>query len=186
MNMDECQVNVESDSILIDLFNKHKIIAASFGDIKKEKKRVYKKYKEELEFRKDGGNLSISHFSILKKAVENGKLDLELLSEYKHLDSMQKDKLKDIFLRYRSNPQNDMSTTAFCYKPRNAIFFLDDSDKLVAYLEICFECRRSYLKPKSIYQLTKRCSGIYEPLKEFMAGLDLEYGIARNSWRVNK
>jgi hypothetical protein len=36
-----------------------------------------------------------------------------------------------------------------CYIPRNAILFLDKNEKVISVIEICFECYKYYLFPKS-------------------------------------
>ncbi len=39
------------------------------------------------------------------------------------------------------------SSLANCYTPRNAVVFLNDENKVISILEICFECGHYYLLP---------------------------------------
>lgn len=45
---------------------------------------------------------------------------------------------------YDGEPANN---SAACYNPRHGIIFYDSSEKIIGFLEICFECHRMYALP---------------------------------------
>jgi len=56
------------------------------------------------------------------------------------IDSADKKMLADILFNYKYRVKGNYDLSASCYIPRDAILFLDKNEKLIDYLEVCFEC----------------------------------------------
>ncbi|MDR6239490.1 hypothetical protein [Aureibacter tunicatorum] len=173
MNNAECSNDIEADSNIYKLFE-HRIIIASFGDITPHTEKYYTIGKQ---FGKKG---SLYINQILDKSIDQNHLDLNYLSESIELDNGSKKHLQDIFLEFRAEPENKISKMALCYFPRNVIYFINQSNEVLAYIPICFECNRSELfQISSNYKITQRCLPIYKALKNFFYKNGIEYGITR-------
>jgi hypothetical protein len=63
-----------------------------------------------------------------------------------------------------------------CYSPRNAVLFMNKNGKVVAELEVCFECLRFETKPQHFYvRDVREC--MYDALKKIFADAGVKYGI---------
>lgn len=74
------------------------------------------------------------------------RIDFQKMFEVKTLNADLSNKMIDILANYVST-----STTmevAFCYEPRNAVMLLDKDEKVIACVEICFECQRYKIYPE--------------------------------------
>ncbi len=78
----------------------------------------------------------------------NGTVDLTKIFESKTLDHKLTGRLLDILVNY-DNEERD-SEVAFCYEPRNGIVFIDTADKVMGYVEICFDCLRYKVEPSNL------------------------------------
>jgi len=69
--------------------------------------------------------------------------------EIVEIDKTQIDVLSNLMFNYKiKNPHKIKGgTDILCYTPRNAILFLDQNDKVISHLEICFECIQAYFFP---------------------------------------
>ena len=180
MHVDDCKANLEADSSMVQLFDSSKIIIASFGDVNDDKMRaVYEKYGNSvLDDNSRGEVMLVSLHKLMGKIVENDMLNEELLLEHKLLTEPHKEQLKNIFLQYRGD--SDRGSTVFCFIPRNAIFFLDENDRIKAYLSVCFECTRSHFYTRLSSEFAKRCMSIHVPLQKFMEAQGIQFGVTRS------
>lgn len=180
MTNTKCLSASDVDSTLLYLF-KHKVIIASYGDITPSTRPFYYlgKKREYAGARKEEQYLQFD--DIIEKSITNGVLDDRYLSEKQLLNTSQKEQLKALFLAYRADPANNRSSVAQCYMPRNIIYFIDESEQVIAYLEICFQCSRSHFQViGNTPELSDRCREIYSPLKRFFKIVGIEYGVTRN------
>jgi hypothetical protein len=60
--------------------------------------------------------------------------------------------------------------------PRNAIFFLDKNNIIIAYIEICFECEAIRTSDKELY-LGEYCSDKYNLIKSIFKENNINYGV---------
>ncbi len=62
-----------------------------------------------------------------------------------------------------------------CYNPRNAFVFTDTENKVIGYLELCFECRGHRAKPEEL--LGEMCGNKYQLYKNFFVWVGITYGV---------
>ncbi|MOA33645.1 hypothetical protein D3C78_1549570 [compost metagenome] len=65
--------------------------------------------------------------------------------------------------------------TAGCYDPRNAILFFDKTEKLLAYIEVCFECR-GYKNSSDKIDFGGFWGDKYEILRQYFIALGVQFG----------
>ncbi|GEM_PF-2265932 len=77
-----------------------------------------------------------------KIPVANGPFDSAQIKSIKVLDNKQLNTLTDLIFNYNYSTKNQLRvhTEPGCYIPRNAILFIEEQERVFAYLEICFEC----------------------------------------------
>lgn len=103
--------------------------------------------------------------------------------EMAELNTAEKDSLSRWFFNYRANPKAKElgMQTSKCYTPRNAIMFVDASNKVVAYIEVSFECNRFVIRPDVDWfnqlSLLSGCDGKYAILKELFRRKKIGYGV---------
>ena len=66
---------------------------------------------------------------------------VKVISDRVALNKNQIDTVFSILYDYRFTTDSTLQESAACYNPRHAILFYKN-DKLIEYLEICFECQR--------------------------------------------
>ena len=102
------------------------------------------------------------------------------LREVKTLTFSQVDKLTDILYNYGfAGPVHTMDM-ALCYRPRNAILFLDSTGKAFAFVEICFECDR-LVKSSDKVLVGDWCDQKMDMLKELFIEVGVKYGVTQGT-----
>lgn len=106
--------------------------------------------------KKDGVGLSEYGYKIEKEFIfQNDSLSSKVYDATKieQLDNKTLNDLSNLVFNYDYKAINNKEpislSYAKCYTPRHAILFLDKNEKLISALEICFECDKYYLFPKS-------------------------------------
>lgn len=85
-------------------------------------------------------------------------------------------RLTDVLYNYNYSKKTNVFTdiTTGCYYPRHAIIFLDNTDKVISFLEICLECQQ--LKTNLPRENTGPfCEGKYRLLKEFFVSIGIKH-----------
>jgi hypothetical protein len=108
-------------------------------------------------------------------------------TEMVELNQNQIDSLSHILLNYKLKKDKlPKEYTVFgigCYAPRNAILFLDDNDKVLSYIEICFECHQFYQNPKetiiniNLFSQLEESFKMIDLIKDFMKTNGIIYGV---------
>ncbi len=94
--------------------------------------------------------------------------------EIKTLSEKDVEHLADMF--YNLDCGNGPLIGMACYTPRNAIIFLDNTNHIVAELEICFACIGYKQRPKEFnIGDMRRCK--YDELRKFFAATGIHYGV---------
>ena len=94
------------------------------------------------------------------------------------LNYQQIDTLSDILFNFELSKKTYITWHASCYTPRNAVLFLDEKEKIIAVVEVCFEC----------YQLKKTfgdeddkfddfCGERKAALKSLFSKMGIKYGL---------
>ena len=79
-----------------------------------------------------------SFFFVMPKR-SNGAINFDQMFEVKTISKELIEKIADILINFK--PTIDARGQSLgCYDPRNAIIFIDKSDKIIGHIEICFEC----------------------------------------------
>lgn len=111
--------------------------------------------------------------------VKNKKLELTKIRDYIILDSTQLNGLTDIWFNIGRTPVQNLKYTtsigASCYEPRNGIIFIDASDHVFEYVEICFGCQRNRYSSKKIKPWDD-CEQKYEILRDYFAKQGVKFG----------
>lgn len=94
--------------------------------------------------------------------------------EVETLTLSQIEKLTDIFFNY--NNKSGIVIAKGCYMPRNAIIFLDKNQKILGYIEICFECL-NYRTSDEALTIGSYCSEKYDLIKAVFKESGITYGI---------
>jgi hypothetical protein len=108
----------------------------------------------------------------------NGKIDYSKLKEIKALNQHQIDTLTDILYNYGYEEPFKTDYLTQCYRPRNAILFLDSSNDVFAYMELCFECKGTRLSSAK-FQAGIFCLQKYDLLALFFSEVGISYGIRK-------
>jgi hypothetical protein len=107
----------------------------------------------------------------------NGTVDLTKMFESKTLDRKLTNKLLDILVNYDN--EDRVSEVAFCYEPRNGIVFVDKTDKVIGFVEICFDCLRYKIEPSTL-TVSNFCTQKFEALKSIFKESGISYGMVRS------
>ena len=106
----------------------------------------------------------------------NGTVDLTKMFETKTLDRKLSDKLLNVLVNYDNEERE--SDVAFCYEPRNGIVFIGKADKVIGFVEICFDCLGYKVEP-STSTVANFCSEKFEALKSIFKEAGISYGTVR-------
>ena len=106
----------------------------------------------------------------------NGTVDMTKMFETKTLDQKLADKLLNILVNYDNEERE--SEVAFCYEPRNGVVFIDKTNRVIGYVEICFDCLRYKVEPSTL-TVTNFCSEKFEALKNIFKESGISYGTVR-------
>lgn len=127
-----------------------------------------------------GSSSSVPGQDLIKhiNSITVGKdtFDPTLYDEVATLNSEQINQLTDIIFNYTYTKKPYESADAKCYMPRNAIFFLDKNNVIVAYLELCFGCN-NYRSSNERLTIGEYCDKKYDMLKAIFASSKIEFGI---------
>ncbi len=106
--------------------------------------------------------------------VENGKIAFNRFSEKIYLSNAKIDSLKNILFELKSD---DEQIGADCYWPRHCVYFLNEKDSVLGYLEFCFECSGAISSPNNLSQL---CNGKFEIIENFMSNCGIKNNVKDN------
>ena len=133
---------------------------------------------------------AISHFKIAKKIklisfsqnvvtatpIDHNILASKYLKDEITLTDSQIDQLTEILYNY--NYSKELKVWGYshngCYEPRHSIVFLNSSDKVFGYFEICFECRNVTTLPAG-ENIGTFCADKYELLKDFFKSAGVQF-----------
>ena len=105
--------------------------------------------------------------------------------EIVEIDKTQIDILSNLLFNYKIKKLSKLiiDEPFGCYTPRNAILFLDQNDKVISHLEICFECIQAYFFPDpfNINQLAsqKNCYERMNLLRTFFKNNGINRGVEK-------
>lgn len=135
----------------------------------------------------DSLNLTRWDFKIIKSFKLPEKDYKYYTTEIVELNQNKIDSLSHILINYKLKknklPKEYMFFVVGCYSPRNAILFLDSFDKIISYVEICFECHQFYQIPKgtipniNIFSSLKESSKMIDLIKGIFESNGIEYGV---------
>jgi hypothetical protein len=107
--------------------------------------------------------------------LENGMVNLKLLTETKAISQEEIDSLTDLLYNQSYGGNFYSFSRSLCYNPRNAILFLDRFGQVFAFIELCFECHDYRLSSKRI-KAGDFCNQKYELLRKFFAANGIAFG----------
>lgn len=102
----------------------------------------------------------------------NGQIDLSKMFEVKTLDNDAEEELLHLLMNYDDQDTNDI---AMCYEPRNGIVFFDNGERVIGYIEVCFECLQYKKEPTSI-TVSTLYPHEFKALQEFFKKAGIVYG----------
>lgn len=109
--------------------------------------------------------------------LPSDSLEFHLLKEWKFLNSKELSQLTNILYNYNFDPKKDSTIYgAFCYAPRNGIVFINEDNKIIEFLEICFECSGFETLTKT-HAFGDFCEGKLDMLYHFFLENGIKYGI---------
>lgn len=127
------------------------------------------------------------HFNIIKSFELPERKNKYYATEIVQLNQNQIDSLSHILINYKLKkdklPKEYVVFGIGCYTPRNAILFLDDNDKVLSYIEICFECHQFYQNPKetivnfNLFSMLEESFKMIDLIKDFMKINGIKYGV---------
>lgn len=97
------------------------------------------------------------------------------------LKPSQINQLTDIFFNYGYRNEQGIISVEACYMPRNVIFFLDKSNKIIAYLELCFACNNYRVSNNEID--LGHCRKKMDLIKTIFSDHKIKYGI-EDTYRI--
>jgi hypothetical protein len=105
----------------------------------------------------------------------NGKPNLALMTENISLHKTLENLLLDILVNYDYKTNGEVEVT-MCYDPRNAIVFLGKDEKIIGYIEICFECH-DFRRQGNNIKLGAFCDEKFEMLRQIFMAAGVKYGM---------
>jgi hypothetical protein len=96
------------------------------------------------------------------------------ISQIKYISAQQIVKLTDIIFNTCDRWTISETTKLGCYNPRNAIIFLDSSNKVFEYVEICLECHYLRTSNTNVRVPDDDCNYLYQDLGLFLKSLGLK------------
>ncbi|TPD66871.1 hypothetical protein [Flavobacterium microcysteis] len=102
--------------------------------------------------------------------------------EIKSLNFDQIEKLTDIIYNYGYKANPDFLSAVKCYMPRNAILFYDNTNHLIAFIELCFECR-NYRTNDSKITLGDDCTQKLSMIKDLFNQNGIKYGVTETEFQ---
>ena len=108
--------------------------------------------------------------------ITNDTIHRSKTNDFIALSSEQIEDLTDILYNYNYAKKTNLISEqkVGCYYPRHAIVFTDQADKVLTFIEICFECReiKTALQTESTGLF---CEGKYDLLKSFFIAIGINY-----------
>lgn len=116
--------------------------------------------------------------------INNGILDTTTLIETKKLKTRQIDELTRLIFNtgYKNKWKLHIADFGKCFEPRNALIFLNSDDKVIDYLEICFECKQHYSKSE-LFDIGILCNQKYELFSNYFKSVGVSYGTIGRDYR---
>jgi len=108
--------------------------------------------------------------------MRDGQVDLDRLHERKMLTREQQWALFDVLVNY-DDTGNEYSDAYFCNEPRNGILFMDDSGRVINYIELCFGCHKVKVGPGYTSAGIFYCNEKFEVLRWMFKDAGVEYGV---------
>lgn len=109
---------------------------------------------------------------LMSKVMKSG--DFSKLDQMQDLNPDQIAKLSDILFNTCARHYITSSDQMGCYYPRNAILFLDKSNKIFEYFEVCFGCRGIETNKKFPLLDEYLCNFMYDDLERYFNELGIE------------
>lgn len=124
-------------------------------------------------------SLNDSNAFNLRLPIRDGNVDYSIFKEVRTLNKQQINSLTDILYNTGYRGATHVDFISLCqYMPRNAILFIDSSDKIFAFIELCFSCDRVKASSESI-EVGDFCNQKYALLKNFFSANGIRYGISK-------
>ena len=111
--------------------------------------------------------------------LKNGQLNPEYVQKEKTLSQTEIDSLTQIIYNVGYRGYFFTEVDFKCYNPRNAIIFLDSSEMVKEYIELCFECQKHRLSSDKILA-GDFCQEKYDLLRSFFSQMGINYGVEKN------
>ncbi len=137
-------------------------------------------------FKIDSLNLIRWNIKFIKSFELPARKSKYYATEIVELNQDKIDSLSHILINYKLKKDKFKEHAIFasgCYTPRNAILFLDANDKILSYIEICFECHRFIQMPKetiinfNLFSVLEESFKMIDLVKDFMKINGIKYGI---------
>lgn len=118
---------------------------------------------------------TISEFSS-RLPVNKGILDSRMVKEEVKLSIADIEKLTDLFYNYgyKSKKYGVIIERMACYDPHNAILFFNEKQKVIAYIEICFDCLGMRFSSKNI-NTGENCTEKFGMLKDLFTSKGIKF-----------
>jgi len=116
--------------------------------------------------------------------INNGILDTTTLIETKKLNTEQTNELTRLIfnIKYKNKSEFDIEEFGKCFEPRNALIILNSDDKVIDYLEICFECKQNNSKSER-FNIGIICNQKYELFSNYFKSIGVSYGTLGRNYR---
>jgi len=111
-----------------------------------------------------------------KWVTDSITIDTKDWHEVRTVTSEKKYSLADVLYNFQFNTDPGVIMEASCYMPKNAIVFYDSSSKIIAALELCFECHKMRAYPENI-EFGDNCVNKLDLLKNFFKMNGVKYGV---------
>lgn len=114
--------------------------------------------------------------NVYKLPTTNDTVCFSKLDTIISLSSQQVNTLTDILYNTCFRWTMYQTSKDACYLPHNAIIFLDDNNKLLAYIELCFDCNQLKYSSDNIVKF-EDCNFALDDLQDYFSKLGLKTSI---------
>lgn len=144
---------------------------------------------------KNGNQIPVDSLDFSKSKIKEvvalpSGIQKYIVTEKVELNESQINELSNLLLNYTLNRKPKTVFAVNCYEPRNAILFLDENDKIISYIEVCFECNQFYQMPKetitdfNILCKVEECSHMIGFFKDFFKKAGIKQGVEQDKMQL--
>ncbi|KOP36644.1 hypothetical protein DBB36_08570 [Flavobacterium sp. WLB] len=113
-----------------------------------------------------------------KEIIRNNKIDFDTSMINEKVTLLKETQIKELFglIKIHCKVEGDVAPYSSCYMPRNLILFYNKENRIIAHIEVCFECGTS----ESSNNLRENWDYCKDDVKDFFKKAGIKYFVDTN------